>query len=69
MKAHEGHFIFIFILVVYIDEDEYWDPESIASGNHHNFSGMLKIRCAAPQVLLSDSKHDLLSEYLLKRVS
>ncbi|XP_020665734.3 TPA-induced transmembrane protein [Pogona vitticeps] len=61
--------ILIFYPVVYIDEDEFWDPESIANGNRHNFSGMLKIHCAAPQLLLSDLKYDLLSEYLHKRLT
>ncbi|KAJ7320383.1 hypothetical protein JRQ81_019894 [Phrynocephalus forsythii] len=57
--------ILFFSPVVYIDEDEYWDPDSIANGNHHNFSGMLRIHCAAP----SDWKYDLLSEYLHKRLT
>nr|XP_006116882.1 TPA-induced transmembrane protein [Pelodiscus sinensis]XP_014425836.1 TPA-induced transmembrane protein [Pelodiscus sinensis]XP_014425837.1 TPA-induced transmembrane protein [Pelodiscus sinensis] len=32
--------------VVYTDEDEYWDHESVSSGNYRNFSGTLKIKCA-----------------------
>ncbi|KAH0624958.1 hypothetical protein JD844_032911 [Phrynosoma platyrhinos] len=55
--------------VVYIDEDEYWDPESIASGNHHNFSGIVKIHCVNPELLLSVSTYNLLSENLHKRLT
>ncbi|XP_042298852.1 TPA-induced transmembrane protein-like [Sceloporus undulatus] len=53
---------------VYIDEDEYWDPELIASGNHHNFSGIVKIHCVNPELLLSESTYNLLSENLHKRL-
>nr|XP_016848034.1 PREDICTED: TPA-induced transmembrane protein isoform X3 [Anolis carolinensis] len=54
---------------VYIDEDEYWDPESIANGNHHNFSGILNIHCENPEPLLSESTYNLLSENLHKRLT
>uniref|UniRef100_A0A8C8R7L5 TPA-induced transmembrane protein n=1 Tax=Pelusios castaneus TaxID=367368 RepID=A0A8C8R7L5_9SAUR len=30
---------------IYIDEDEYWSPESVSSGNYRNFSGTLKFQC------------------------
>lgn len=55
--------------MVYIDEDEYWDPKLIANGHHHNFSGMIKINCANPDQLLSESTSNLFSEHLSKLVS
>ncbi|XP_066477372.1 TPA-induced transmembrane protein [Tiliqua scincoides] len=55
--------------VVYIDEDEYWDPELIASGHHHNFSGTIKINCANPDQLLSESASNLVSEHLSKMLT
>ncbi|XP_077198307.1 TPA-induced transmembrane protein isoform X2 [Paroedura picta] len=55
--------------VVYIDEDEYWDLESIANGSRQNFTGMLKIHCANPDWLLSESAYHLLSENLSKRLA
>lgn len=58
-----------FNLEIYIDEDEYWDLESIASGNRYNFSGVLTIHCVNPHWLLSESAYQLLSENLSKRVS
>uniref|UniRef100_A0A8C3X982 SEA domain-containing protein n=4 Tax=Passeriformes TaxID=9126 RepID=A0A8C3X982_9PASS len=34
---------------VYIDEDDYWDPdELLSSGNVHNFSGTLELMCGLP---------------------
>ncbi|XP_062982902.1 TPA-induced transmembrane protein [Elgaria multicarinata webbii] len=55
---------------VYIDEDEYLDAELIASGIHHNFSGILNIRCANnSDPPLSASAYTLLSENLSKRLT
>lgn len=54
---------------IYIDEDEYWDLESIASGNRYNFSGVLTIHCVNPHWLLSESAYQLLSENLSKRLT
>ncbi|XP_053167045.1 TPA-induced transmembrane protein [Hemicordylus capensis] len=56
--------------VIYIDEDEYWHPELIASGNHHNFSGIIKINCDKPDLLLAESAYDSyqLSEHLSKKL-
>ncbi|XP_015261446.1 PREDICTED: TPA-induced transmembrane protein [Gekko japonicus] len=54
---------------IYIDEDGYWDLESIANGNRHNFSGILNIHCANPDWLLSESAYHLLSENLSKRLT
>nr|XP_060626610.1 TPA-induced transmembrane protein [Anolis sagrei ordinatus]XP_060626611.1 TPA-induced transmembrane protein [Anolis sagrei ordinatus] len=73
-------YIFLLLIVVtilavtlnsvgYIDEDEYWDSESIANGNHHNFSGILKVHCENPEPLLSESTYNLLSENLHKRLT
>lgn len=55
--------------MVHIDEDEYWDPELIASGKQHNFSGIVNIKCPNPNVLLSDSAYDVFAKNLNKRVS
>ncbi|KAL2311517.1 hypothetical protein Nmel_003239 [Mimus melanotis] len=51
-------FLVIFLLIVislilysniYIDEDDYWDPdELLSSGNFHNFSGTLELMCGLP---------------------
>ncbi|XP_074839615.1 TPA-induced transmembrane protein isoform X2 [Carettochelys insculpta] len=46
--------------VVYIDEDEYWDPGSVSSGNYRNFSGTLKIKCAA-----ESASHEALTKRLI----
>ncbi|KAL8190762.1 UNVERIFIED_CONTAM: hypothetical protein K2H54_060649 [Gekko kuhli] len=54
---------------IYIDENGYWDFESIANGNRHNFSGILNIHCANPDWLLSESAYHLLSENLSKRLT
>ncbi|XP_060090513.1 TPA-induced transmembrane protein isoform X2 [Heteronotia binoei] len=54
---------------IYIDDDEYLDFKSIANGNRHNFSGILKIHCANPDWLLSESAYHLLSENLSKRLT
>nr|XP_056714356.1 TPA-induced transmembrane protein [Euleptes europaea] len=54
---------------IYIDEDEYWDLQTIANGDHHNFSGILKIHCANPDWLLSESAYQILSENLSKRLT
>ncbi|KAF7250932.1 TPA-induced transmembrane protein [Varanus komodoensis] len=56
--------------VIYTDEDEYWDAEAIANGNHHNFSGTLKVHCANnPDLSLSASAYKLLSESLNSRLT
>uniref|UniRef100_A0A8D0DH67 Chromosome 3 open reading frame 52 n=1 Tax=Salvator merianae TaxID=96440 RepID=A0A8D0DH67_SALMN len=73
-------FIFLFLIFViilslilysgrYIDEDEYWDSESIASGIRCNFSGILKIHCTKPDPLLPNLTYNLLSENLNKRLT
>ncbi|ETE69077.1 TPA-induced transmembrane protein [Ophiophagus hannah] len=54
--------------VVHIDEDEYWDPELIASGKQHNFSGIVNIKCPNPNVLLSESAYNVFSTNLNKRL-
>uniref|UniRef100_A0A2D4MD12 SEA domain-containing protein n=1 Tax=Micrurus spixii TaxID=129469 RepID=A0A2D4MD12_9SAUR len=54
--------------VVHIDEDEYWDPELIASGKQHNFSGIVNIKCPNPNVLLSETAYDVFSTNLNKRL-
>ncbi|XP_061485511.1 TPA-induced transmembrane protein isoform X2 [Rhineura floridana] len=59
----------VFYSADYIDEDEFWDPESIASGNRHNFSGILKIHCTNPGQQWSESGFKLLSENLSKRLT
>ncbi|XP_048350396.1 TPA-induced transmembrane protein isoform X1 [Sphaerodactylus townsendi] len=58
-----------FYSVIYTDEDEYWDLNSIVNGNHHNFSGILKIHCTNPDWLLSETVYQLLSENLSKRLT
>ncbi|KAJ6662713.1 hypothetical protein lerEdw1_011353 [Lerista edwardsae] len=56
--------------VIYIDEDEHWDPELIANGHRHNFSGIIKIHCANPnQQQLSESASNLFSEHLSKMLT
>ncbi|XP_015742805.1 TPA-induced transmembrane protein [Python bivittatus] len=52
----------------YIDEDEYWDPELIAGGKQHNFSGVVNINCPNPNALLSESAYDIFSKNLNKRL-
>ncbi|XP_054829685.1 TPA-induced transmembrane protein [Eublepharis macularius] len=59
----------IFYSEIYIDEDEYWDLKSIANGNHHNFSGILKIQCVSSDWILSEPAYHLLSENLSKRLT
>ncbi|XP_058040658.1 TPA-induced transmembrane protein isoform X2 [Ahaetulla prasina] len=54
--------------VVHIDEDEYWYPELIASGEPRNFSGIVNIKCPNPNVLLSESAYDVFSKNLNKRL-
>ncbi|XP_013908257.1 PREDICTED: TPA-induced transmembrane protein isoform X2 [Thamnophis sirtalis] len=54
--------------VVHIDEDEYWDPELIASGKQHNFSGIVNIKCPNPNVYLSESAYDVFAKNLNKRL-
>ncbi|XP_060129657.1 TPA-induced transmembrane protein isoform X2 [Zootoca vivipara] len=58
----------VFYSAVYIDEDDYWDPESIAKSSLHNFTGILKIRCTNSDLQLSESALKLISENLTKRV-
>ncbi|XP_067402506.1 TPA-induced transmembrane protein [Emydura macquarii macquarii] len=48
---------------VYIDEDEYWTPESVSSGNYRNFSGMLKVQCAAQSAYSEDLTKRLIDVY------
>ncbi|XP_034970664.1 TPA-induced transmembrane protein isoform X1 [Zootoca vivipara] len=58
----------VFYSAVYIDEDDYWDPESIAKSSLHNFTGILKIRCTNSDLQLSESALKLISENLTKRL-
>ncbi|XP_070799853.1 TPA-induced transmembrane protein [Pituophis catenifer annectens] len=55
--------------VVYIDEDEYWDLELIASGVPRNFSGIVNVKCPNPNVNLSESAYDVFSKNLNKRLN
>ncbi|XP_070606247.1 TPA-induced transmembrane protein [Erythrolamprus reginae] len=55
--------------VVYIDEDEYWDPELLANGKQHNFSGIVNIKCPNHNMLLSESAYDVFSKSLNKRLN
>ncbi|CAM4459770.1 unnamed protein product [Lepidochelys kempii] len=48
---------------VYIDEDEYWDPESVSSGNYRNFSGTLQVKCAAQSNYSEDLTRRLIDVY------
>ncbi|XP_025070072.1 TPA-induced transmembrane protein isoform X3 [Alligator sinensis] len=48
---------------VYIDEDEYWDPDLVSSGNHHNFSGTLKVQCSAGTAYSEDLTKKLTDIY------
>ncbi|XP_033002615.1 TPA-induced transmembrane protein isoform X1 [Lacerta agilis] len=59
----------VFYSGVYIDEDDYWDPESIANGSFHNFTGILKIHCTNPDLELSESAFKLIFENLSKRLT
>ncbi|XP_019381297.1 PREDICTED: TPA-induced transmembrane protein [Gavialis gangeticus] len=48
---------------VYTDEDEYWDPDLVSHGNHHNFSGTLKVRCSAGTAYSEDLTKKLTDVY------
>lgn len=56
---------FFGITEVYIDEDEYWDPESVSSGNYRNFSGTLQVKCAAQ----SNYSEDLTRRVIMTELS
>lgn len=47
---------------VYIDEDDYWDPP-LSSGNFHNFSGTLELKCSLPQFSSEDITERLTEVY------
>ncbi|KAM9245960.1 TPA-induced transmembrane protein isoform 2-T2 [Leptosomus discolor] len=49
---------------VYIDEDDYWDPDALLnSGNCRNFSGTLKLMCCLPHIFSEDITKKLTDVY------
>ncbi|XP_071613327.1 TPA-induced transmembrane protein isoform X2 [Heliangelus exortis] len=49
---------------VYTDEDDYWDPDALLnSGNRHNFSGTLELKCGLPQLFSEDITKRLTDVY------
>ncbi|XP_066031012.1 TPA-induced transmembrane protein isoform X3 [Chamaea fasciata] len=48
---------------VYTDEDDYWDPELLSSGNFHNFSGTLELMCGLPHFSSEDITKRLTEVY------